>query len=88
MNLGYRGGMKQRRERALDMSGMVGATLSLERSGPGAGGPETRGMSGRPGLPVGVLGALGDSTHTPKLLLNLMALTIKNGFPSPLEKQK
>lgn len=55
VNLGYRGGMKQRRERAWDTSGVVGATLSQEKSGPGAGGPETRGMSGGPGLPVGVL---------------------------------
>lgn len=59
VNLDYRGGMKQRRERALDMSGLVGATLSQERSGPGAGGPETCGMSGRPGLPVGVLRLFG-----------------------------
>lgn len=59
VNLGYRGGMKQRRERAWDMSGVVGAMLSQEKSGPGARGPKTRGMSGGPGLPVSVLRRLG-----------------------------
>lgn len=33
-------------------------------------------------------GTLGDSVHTPTLLLNLMALPLKKGSPSPPEKRK
>lgn len=33
-------------------------------------------------------GTLGDSVHTPTLLLNLRALPPRKGSPSPLEKRK